>query len=409
MTRMLNDLSRLFSFALLSSKDKADDRDISADKKNDLIYRNQDAKKLLRYLFVHHESLSFLLAMEYPALSVGSEEYFIVYVLLGALRMGMDMDFRSEYEQGNPSIPYDSLLSLKNRNPLLYEEAKRNPSLYLSLECEMPRFIVSELLSAYSYAKTERMLLALRKKPNRFYLSRGKDTNRFLSDARLDPIRMENGLVLFQSKEALKEESLFPVLYPYGKLLSSLSFPPLGSKTMVISPRNEMDGVYLSFLVEEDFNSIVIPVFENRRTYLSSRDHVKDGLRLKPLSPELVEDGLLLSRFEKESMDFVIYSSKSHVGASFLYPESLASLTKEHVKENGELALKELKKGSMFVKKDGYLVYYSNSFLSLETKEVIAEFLSLYPKFALDKEETVDPSIQGTTAGYYAILRRISP
>lgn len=371
----------------------------------------QDTKTLfssLRYLLFHHESLSFLLANEFPFLPF-DEEYVKAYMLLGLLKAKKEIQ-NTEYEDLHLSIPFQRIKEVSQNGIVLPQDLKNDLVLRLSLKYEMPRICVKDLLSLYSKEKTEEILKALRKRPNRFYLARTEDEERYSSDPRLEKILLENERVLFQLKEGeslLDDDILLPVFYPYMKMLSSLFLPILSSKTLFPFESLYHTGASLSLLVEKDYKSQVVQVFSNRKDYLENRDVVKEKYHLKSYLPFLCLDDLLLSHFEKEGFDAVVVSlNDTGSGNCFLHPENLVSLSKEKIEKNRQNAVKKLNDSYMFVKKGGVLVYYSDSFLSYETKEVIHQFLLKKKSFVLEKEEFVDPGTFITTAGYYAILRR---
>lgn len=118
-------------------------------------------------------------------------------------------------------------------------------------------------------------------------------------------------------------------------------------------------------------------------------------------------DSLNLNLIEKECDLVVFLSGGSCISYNDKEMNILPSLTLKKMKDDNQTSLDNLIKLSSFVKKDGYLLFYSDSVIYEQSLFVKDEFLNKYQtKFEFVCGRYILPNESDSRSCYYCIFRR---
>ncbi|MFA6829930.1 MAG: hypothetical protein WCR67_04435 [Bacilli bacterium] len=383
-------------------------------------------RKVLSRILRNYEKLSYECLNIFSQYKPDSNEHLLNICALGHLRYlsGDKEEIANSYHDsflimrlsGNPSENAQRLIKASESKLVLSDDVSSLPYLHNSLLLETKEFILRDLALTFSDKDAIKISMALNRLPCFYYAVNTKvaKLEDYLNDPRFEAINLMDKNTILRHKRLgekplkdLKSGALYPVSYPEIFCYSQLDIPALTPMILMSANHNPANGLFLSFMVDDIYNSEVTVVYDDAISFRLATDY-KERFGLKHLLPLFSQNKMIKTYRESNCYDVVISKGHdSHMGQSSSHPAILPSLTKEDLIKNRQLLLDDLKESSYFVKKGGNLVFYSGSLLKEETTDVKNAFLEKNPHYELVVSDFVRPDISQSDAGYYAIFRRI--
>lgn len=370
----------------------------------------------------HYQCLSFESLNILPQYSRGSDELLLNAITLYVLR----------FEKGHlpndvSALYHDTFLRMRfigdvRENFRIMEEAsheafkipeecKSAPTIYNSLLLETPEFLLKRFSSEYGGEKALKLALSLHGRVANYFLCKDNEEEKPINDDRFLNIPLSNDIILYKAVKSVtpsqaKEASLYPVSYLDVLAMSKLDIPSITPSILINGCYDGSCFLPYAFKTKPYYQSKIVPVFSDPIFYRLSMD-LKKRYALDHVSPLLSESHLIKTYIGYDEFDIVVsYGKDSKVGLARKRPEILPSLNEKSFSALGKIELSELVDSSLFVKKEGVLLFICNALDKEEGVSVVKKFLASNKNFSLVSQSYVFPSESESEGGYYAIMRK---
>ena len=370
----------------------------------------QQLKKELSSILKNYQKLFYEATFLFPTYSYISDEILLVIITIKFLRDKEDI--KKVHSNYNSAITtyrlsldvkdkFEEIVSRAKLPFVLEDRVKDDSILYNSIILELPKFFLEKLLLEYSFKD---ILLISKKLQNNspFYFLKNKDYLEKKIDLESKEI---NNIVYYQTnnfanaKDYLKKNIIYPITKVELELVSKINI------------LNVMPNILITGENTHAITNFFDSTYSHLKPKIMKVNRIENSTELEKI--KLNHTTNLTSTFEllktylvNYSYDFVIYKGNDiKIGKVSIYPNILPVLSESDFKESFETQLNNLTTISMFVNKNGFLLFYNYSLTKEENTNVVNSFLSNNSEFSLVEKESII-SEETDYIGCFFILKR---
>ena len=370
----------------------------------------QQLKKELSSILKNYQKLFYEATFLFPTYSYISDEILLVIITIKFLRDKEDIKkVQSNYNSAittyrlslDAKDKFEEIVSRAKLPFVLEDRVKDDSILYNSIMLELPKFFLEKLLLEYSFKD---ILLISKKLQNNspFYFLKNKDYLEKKIDLESKEI---NNIVYYQTnnfanaKDYLKKNIIYPITKVELELISKINI------------LNVMPNILITGENTHAITNFFDSTYSHLKPKIMKVNSIENSIELEKI--KLKHTTNLTSTFEllktylvNYSYDFVIYKGNDiKIGKASIYPNILPVLSESDFKESFENQLNNLTTISMFVNKNGLLLFYNYSLTKEENTNVVNSFLSNNIEFSLVEKESII-SEETDFIGCFFILKR---
>ena len=370
----------------------------------------QQLKKELSSILKNYQKLFYEATFLFPTYSYISDEILLVIITIKFLRDKEDIKkVQSNYNSAittyrlslDAKDKFEEIVSRAKLPFVLEDRVKDDSILYNSIMLELPKFFLEKLLLEYSFKD---ILLISKKLQNNspFYFLKNKDYLEKKIDLESKEI---NNIIYYQTnnfanaKDYLKKNIIYPITKVELELISKINI------------LNVMPNILITGENTHAITNFFDSTYSHLKPKIMKVNSIENSIELEKI--KLNHTTNLTSTFEllktylvNYSYDFVIYKGNDiKIGKASVYPNILPVLSESDFKESFENQLNNLTTISMFVNKNGLLLFYNYSLTKEENTNVVNSFLSNNSEFSLVEKESII-SEETDFIGCFFILKR---
>ena len=329
-----------------------------------------DIKNNLFSFLHHYQKLKQEIFSLFPDIDLFSSEYFSFLITLYFLRYtkkNTEEIERSYYEAFtslllNPLYKdaYNKILDASKNKYVINESIKSDPVLYNSINLEVSKFFLEELIKYYSHDEVLKIIKAIN---NNDYIYLSKES-------------LINKKVECKNQTSNNDIKILPIEINAYSLIEEL-LP--GSKVLHLGKADT--SWILNILLNNQINYSYF--FADEIEEKAFKEIIKKE-KLKKIESITSSFDLLKTHIKYDDYNLVIYRGDSlDTGLNNIYPNIIPTLEKNDFVLSYKRQLKNLIEASKFVSKKGLLLFYNHSINHIEGEEVIKSFLNNYHSFKM--------------------------
>lgn len=322
--------------------------------------------------------------------------------------------FRYTFDEQEKQFNFNLICSMYSNFSDYYHE-ELFPLNYNSMVLEIPFLIYNCFCDLFSKEEIENLSHSFWNEMNDFYhlSSNSNKVNEILNDESFDKIKVGDE-ILIKNKgkdkritEFLKNNILTETSYGLEVALSNIQLNSLQPKVFIY---NSSLKSFTKRILEKEKNWNLprfVECFDNEILYNKAID-LKNDYDFKSYQPILSKIDSVNCKLVENEFDFVIsISGGSCISYNDKESNILPSLTLTKIRNDNKKVLEDLFKLSSFVKKDGYLLFYSDSIVYEQSLFVKDEFLkNNKDDFEFLCGRYILPDEVDSRSCYYCIFRR---
>jgi len=299
-------------------------------------------------------------------------------------------------------------------------DPKANPADYLSKAFSLPQWLVADWLDEFAFEQTRQICFASNRRPNVFVRPNTLKTSANALAKNFKANRIEFEIDLPETMLKLKSHQPVTELPGFDEGLFFVQDPTSAGAVQILAPKP--GWIVIDLCAAPGGKTVQMAQLMNNtgRIIATDIDHErlqKVGQNCKRLGITIVElipyDRLAQVIAEVGRCDAILLDVPcSNTGVLARRPEARLRITPEAVARLAQTQLQLLEKAANMANPDSKICFSTCSILNQENSEVVKQFLSANPDFALESENLTLPSYATPESfdhdgAYTAILRKI--